>query len=497
MLRNIAGIMADEEPRTAISASGLYNSSDLGSLTTNADLSSTLFNGASELTFMMWISVDDFSIFGNSGARPFVEFNPTTYPVVLGAGAVFATIANSNGGNTTATHLQSFSENTFYHICITQSLSNNRIRIYVNGALVTTAVMSYSNDSSSTSAIFKDETGVSVSQINTFNRELTEAEVAEHYVYDQDLMQSGVLGWDAMTPAQRSGLIYSSSYTDDISISGNEFNDKSGNGITISPQPSLTGEQIYFYTNASDLPSDTTVYPLSAMNTTGAGSVYTGDGAFNLASLKSSGFSMSLFCSTTTNTNLGYLMNLGNDGVSTIPQEVALKVQAGNLITCEYYNGSNFSTFQTSVQLHTNGLTHIGISVEAGGTNLSLYVNGVELLSGGATNMSADPSTALAIGEGQQGNLYSPTDGLKAMPRVTNREITPAEMLYFAENPSVCYDSIDNTNGLRDATIYAPTLGEYNGSVNQALIDPASGITTNESGTVTYDGTGVSVECTS
>ena len=43
MLRNIAGIMADEEPRTAISASGLYNSSDLGSLTTNADLSSTLF----------------------------------------------------------------------------------------------------------------------------------------------------------------------------------------------------------------------------------------------------------------------------------------------------------------------------------------------------------------------------------------------------------------------------------------------------------------------
>ena len=42
-----------------------------------------------------------------------------------------------------------------------------------------------------------------------------------------------------------------------------------------------------------------------------------------------------------------------------------------------------------------------------------------------------------------------------------------------------------------------PTLGEYNGSSGQALIDPASGITTNESGTVTYDGTGVSVECTS
>ena len=380
MLRNIAGIMADEEPKTAISASGLYNSSDLSG-GSNFSMSDVILKGLSEFTYMAWFYLnpqDDnsFTVVG------YVEKSPISVPILLEDDNIRLSMRNENGGTTSCIHNQAPPLNQWVHFCSTGSVSNGRCRIYVNGVLVQSAVMTYANSTDATTSYIADANGfddVSMSQLNIFNRELTEAEVAKHYVYDQDLMQSGVLGWDAMTPAQRSGLIYSSSYTDDISISGNEFNDKSGNGITISPQPSLTGEQIYFYTNASDLPSDTTVYPLSAMNTTGAGSVYTGDGAFNLASLKSSGFSMSLFCSTTTNTNLGYLMNLGNDGVSTIPQEVALKVQAGNLITCEYYNGSNFSTFQTSVQLHTNGLTHIGISVEAGGTNLSLYVNGVEL----------------------------------------------------------------------------------------------------------------------
>jgi len=504
MLRNIAGIMADEEPRTAISASGLYNSSDLGSLTTNADLSSTLFNGASELTFMMWISVDDFSIFGNSGARPFVEFNPTTYPVVLGAGAVFATIANSNGGNTTATHLQSFSENTFYRICITQSLSNNRIRIYVNGALVTTAVMSYSNDSSSTSAIFKDETGVSVSQINTFNRELTEAEVAEHYVYDQDLMQSGVLGWDAMTPAQRSGLIYSSSYTDDISISGNEFNDKSGNGITISPQPSLTGEQIYFYTNASDLPSDTQIYPLSTLNVAGAGSVYTSNSSFSMADLKANGFSWMFyvdFSDAGKQVRLGAIR--GDSDAITVSDFTILKLAGGDIIYVEAYNGSSYSQWaQSGTAVSGNGLTHVALSYTGtSGTNtLKLYIDGVEESSVGAPSWTVGEGGRISHGGADFGGgsfTEAPT-GTFGTPFLFDRAITQAEILSISSGgTSLCYDLVDNTAGLKDAIIYAPTLGEYNGSSGQALIDPASGITTNESGTVTYDGTGVSVECTS
>ena len=269
MLRNIAGIMADEEPKTPISASGLYNSSDLGSLVSNADFSSTLLNGASELTFMMWVSVDDFSVYTSIGARPFIEFNPVSYPISIASNVVQAQIANSNGGNTIATHFQSFSENTFYHICVTQSLLNNRIRIYVDGTLSTSAVMNYSNSSLSTTARLQDELGVSIAQLNVFNRELSETEVAEHYVYNDDTMSSGVLGWDAMTPAQRSGLIYSSSLTNGISISGNEFNDKSGSGITISPQPSLIGQQIYFYTNSSDLPSD--IYDVNSFNPSSAG----------------------------------------------------------------------------------------------------------------------------------------------------------------------------------------------------------------------------------
>ena len=502
----IAGILADEEPKTATSPSGNYDTAMVDN--TYYEYDDYLLESLSAFTIMAWVrfnvggGTNNMTIYGGlydnlgsayTGAFSF-QGNNGADRIDFSIMSSASTVLNVFDTNT------NLAEDTWYHLCATGSVADNELKLFLNGQLIKTAVMPYSIgvpwNATTAKSYTRGAVPFDMAQFNVFDRRLTEAEVLEHYVYDEDLMFSGVLGWDAMTPAQRSGLIYSSSFTKDVSISGNEFTDKSGNGITLSPQPSLTGEQIYIYTDANDLPSATTVYPLSSMNTTGTGSLYTNDSSFNMSALKASGMSISMFVDTTSAPN-AYLANFSSDSSDGTPVELAMKIQGGSgNFTVEGYNGAPFKTISTNIQISSQGLTHIGLTLNAGASVAKLYIDGVEEATGNLSTLNVSSTGRLAIAEGQFGNIYFPTNGLKAMPRVTNREITASEMLYFAQNPSVCYADIDNTSGLKDATIYAPTLGEYNGSVAQALIDPASGIITNEAGTVTYDGTGVSVECT-
>ena len=53
----IAGILADEEPKTPISTNGLYNSSRLDGSSGDFYLSSTLIGGTSEATLMAWFYI--------------------------------------------------------------------------------------------------------------------------------------------------------------------------------------------------------------------------------------------------------------------------------------------------------------------------------------------------------------------------------------------------------------------------------------------------------
>ena len=246
--------MADEEPKTPVSPSGLYDTSYLGSLTTRSVLSDGSLSGLGEFTFMCWVypvsAGGNITIYRESSSS---SLEPLYF---LASGSVSVSFDNSNGGTTTLQYPYTREVNEWHHWTVTGSVSNGRLRLYKDGVLVQSAVMAYANGTSSLSRIYDYNYGLS--QLNIYNRELSESEVAEHYVYDNNTMTSGVLGYDAMTPAQKSGLIYSSSFTKDISRSGNEFTDKSGSNITLSPQPTLTGAQIYIYTDANDLPSTST-----------------------------------------------------------------------------------------------------------------------------------------------------------------------------------------------------------------------------------------------
>ena len=277
------GIMANEEPKTAISASGLYNTSKITpDYNDRVKYSEYFLAGLSEFTLMAWLRYDvgggQNTMYIHSGlyikpdlsaytGKFFLNDNSSnniySFKVMSSAG-VSMTVQKLNHG---------IDGGLWHHLCVTGSVTDNELKLFHNGSVVATSTMPYSIAqayNNATSPSFSQGLAeFSISQENVYNRRLTEAEVAEHYVYDDDTMTSGVLGFDAMTPAQKSGLIYSSSFTKDISISGNEFTDKSGNNITLSPQPSLTGEQIYVYTNASDLPSSTTIYDVNSANLNG------------------------------------------------------------------------------------------------------------------------------------------------------------------------------------------------------------------------------------
>lgn len=244
------GIMADEEPKDSISPSGLYNTSGFSSAPSDGFLSDVSLSGLGEFTFMCWV----YPVSPSSNITVYRESSSSLRPLYfLGSGSVSVSFDNSNGGVTTLQYPYTREVNEWHHWTVTGSVSNGRLRLYKDGILVQSAVMTYANETSSIPRI--DNDSYHLSQLNIYDRELSESEVAEHYVYDDDLLFEGVLGYDAMTASQRDGLVYSSSYTDTISIAGNEFTDKSGNGVTLSPQPTLTGQQIYVYTDANDLPN--------------------------------------------------------------------------------------------------------------------------------------------------------------------------------------------------------------------------------------------------
>ncbi len=91
----IAGILADEEPKTAISPNGLYNTSVVSS---DAVFSSTLLEGLSDFTIMNWFYLDPVDV-NNFYTQSYFEFGSgiTLNPIRVFEDKIEVSISNSNG----------------------------------------------------------------------------------------------------------------------------------------------------------------------------------------------------------------------------------------------------------------------------------------------------------------------------------------------------------------------------------------------------------------
>ena len=140
------GIHAEEEPRTEISPNGLYNSSDTSSLV-NASFSQDLLSGRSEFTFMCWAYIDATS--GSRITTPYRENTAIGQSAIVIAGSgfdyIFVSLKNSNGGTTSLTANVTIDYQDWFHVAVTGSVLNGRVRAYYNGVLIDSATMTYSN----------------------------------------------------------------------------------------------------------------------------------------------------------------------------------------------------------------------------------------------------------------------------------------------------------------------------------------------------------------
>ena len=479
----IAGILADEEPKTAVSASGLYDSSVIDS---NKNFSETLFAGLEEFTVMYWV------YHTGSGYSIFQEYNNTdsskNIKIRTALNSVDQIELTSTAGTTLTVLSNSLSPtNTWTHVCFTGSLANNRLRVYKNGVLDNSAVMPYGVTSDTNRARLFGGGTDSLAQWSFYNRELSEEEVSEHYVYDSDTMTSGVLGYDAMTTSQRSGLIYLSSFIDDIPFDGSEFKDRSGNNITLSSQPSLTGQQIYVYTDASDLPSDEP----NAF----APNVATLDGStqrFELgqpSQLDITGdITVSAWINLDDATSIGNIISrfAGTDQTQALSFYVV-----SNSLVIGIGDAVSGATFLTDTTFTINTDTWYFVTATLSGTTLQLYVNAQ---SGDSTTHAGGIGTPnvdwVVGGTEKSGELYT-LDGNIALPMVFNRALNSSEITALYNDGAIpCYADIDTS--ITDDCVYAPNLMTFNGRTEaSALVDnSSSGITTTAVGSPTYEPTG-------
>lgn len=486
------GIMADEEPKDSISPSGLYNTS-VNSVSDGV-YSQELLAGRSEFTYMVWIYID--SISGTLFANPYEESTDigASYITIAGTGldSITASLKNSNGGTTTIGTSVTIPYQEWFHVCVTGSVSNGRIRTYFNGVLNGSATMTYSNRTAISNEMPVNSSVISFSQCNVYSRELSELEVAEHYVYDDDLLFAGVLGYDAMTASQRNGLVYSSSYTDTISIAGNEFTDKSGNGVTLSPQPTLTGQQIYVYTDANDLPSTATIFNVNSFNPDGSTQSARKTG-YDMTG-KFTNFSWSCWVKLQDTGNPQSILRCAEDGLG----DVALMYDWHTLdpanadkITIGWFSSGAVWEYVSTSDFSLNTWIHIVVANSA--NNWKLYIDGSLKINHTATTSPLEAVSAQIATEHSSfvEKLASPC----SQYYMSNQQLdqTDVDSLYGADTPP-CLEDLATVTKNKMTNHWK--LGTFDGSTEaDAMLDQIGSDDFTNIGSTPFTGTGLSVEC--
>ena len=484
----IAGILADEEPKTPISPNGFYNASYMYDASFNSvTLDSTdMLNNRSEFTFMFWVYKREDVFWGSWSTGTGGEVNPIfNWSVINNQNNIEFKIRNTSGGHTVV--------NTNYNwllkwtlFTVTGSLLSNSIKIYADGVLLNTATMSYPVSDNYLSYSFRrvNSSPYSLAQPLFYDRALSDTEVAEHYI-DVD-GQVGMLAYDAMTTSQRSGLTYLASFVDDISYNGNEFKDKSTNNVTLSDTPSLTGQQIYVYTDVAT----TQTYAVNSADLNGSSQYFD---AGNPTELQITG---SVTCATWVKfDNSSEMSIMGKWGPNPSLGGFALGrsvVTSGSLFWQPRINGG----VPVFLEIPVNNDQWYFVIAEYDGTTVSLekdretpvtstQVGSLDSNTANNFYFGRNPDTGLSY---LNGSMYSPF--------VINRVLTTQEKdALYGNGIPPCFNEWPQS--VKDDILISPKLGNYNGNTGSETVDRSSNnlTITNINGTP-YDGTGLNVECT-
>ena len=488
--------MADEEPKTPVSSSGYYNMSRIYNPTSSNIFYDDLdLNGLGEFT-IMFVYNKTFGV-----ARP-IKGSYTTGSggsvsdiLTIRSGSIEITFRNSGGGNTTLNHSVTINSSQNYHIAIVGSLIDNTIKLYIDGVSVASNTMNYSIASDYLSFFMERDSGrnYSIGQFNVYDRALTDSEISEHWVYDDVSLFYGVLGWNAMTIGQRADLICSLSCIEDVSYAGNEFSDKSVNNVTLSPNPPLTGDQIYIYTDASDLPSDTTISPvdsLTLLNTTDYVRGTKSTAIDNLTGPQT--WSIRVKFDDLVGPKHIMCMNFN------APSARASRLDISPAGDIRFYGfptvGVNsFTTRTSTASISAGQWYHIVVATDVT-TTTKIFINGVKETFGGVgSSLGMDPLLDIAIGK-----IWTSSGealGSSNRAQLWNRMLSDAEVAEdYNGSPTeyVCYDkqvadgSTLITGKILDSDLSAGTL-----------IDHTSNSTLSEVGSPTYTDQGMTAECTS
>ena len=277
--------------------------------------------------------------------------------------------------------------------------------------------------------------------------------------------------------------------TKDISISGNEFTDRSGSGISMSPQPDLTGEQIYVYTSLASVP---VISPVNSatLNGTQMGFVT------SPTEVHTAGLSWGLWINKSSTVGAvsfqRILSKMGNGAGNDIVFGSYFINSSKQIETFVSFDGVSTVGSQLTPSITDDQWYFLGVTFD--GITIKQYLDGVEVNSDSLVGTLNNDTRDLHIG-------YNPTflgqefGGCVSAVFVSQQAFTTSVMneAFVDSSTYKCFDDIPN---ITSNSYVCSNLSTYTDSPSATVDLSGSGNNWTTTGAVTYTNQGLSVECT-
>ncbi len=473
----IAGILALEEPKRAVSPSGVYSSSygdGVDNIYVDA-LTTSLFSLGSEFTLMMWVKP-------TASDKVFISNSNFTFELRSNNTLRFRHLNNSATFNTVTSSEVSLGE--WILVTVVGSSSNNELLIYVNDAESGSNIFLDNLDTSDTSVTIGGDFIGSYGCFRIWERALSSSQVFAHYAWDGlDPLTVGAVAVSAMTDTQKSDLNIAIEMVQDNPYDGSEYSDLSGIGRKVTNNNvELIGDSLQIYTNIADIPSGgTQIFDVNSANLNGVNQYFT---------LTDSGddFTECSFFVRLKTTSLESRQRL----LSASDNKMIFDIRDGNKLLWADIGGD---VIEYSTSAVSDGYWHtMGFTVQ--GSTIKFYIDGINVLTDTITPIDSKDFSADFCRSWLDNSSYY--RGALAFMYFCRSEFLQSYVDEISQASAKCFD--DLSSELQSELINngsAWDLSNFNGNTGQELIDQTgNGNDLTNVGSTPFNGTGLQVECT-